>query len=450
MDAIESEEEEERQPLVLSTEKEQSSTCRKKANFKRRRRLDVCLALIVSATLGLGSGVSYALSYLIRPVQRACPAWSPSSTVYGFSGSMAVAVIFGVFVPSLSAKLSARTAVVAITLLSGLSYGLSGLGTQLCQTAGVSPVITEILYVVGLSATGLPIIWAYILCFQLLVQLIPHRVGLAGSTFSAGITVGAEIFGQLILALIKIDGMTTASIQFIVGIIVVLLYTVCIFLTPDKKVKSGADSKSDVQGASLREAMPFSLLIRRSASILTSFFVTVAVALAIGVVAHLALILDALWNADAPPRAALAGFAFAFYLAGRLTWTVTSDCIGIKRICLISVALQGFIFGFLAWLSWKPSTDDWSRYLGEVMICLYLFICSVCKSHCMSLFYVMLGKENEKNALRLSNIAGLGAIGGPLLIDAMYNTFKSYFQFYVMSSCLCLVSLIFVFAKPLT
>ena len=442
--------EEERQPLVLSTEKEQSSTCRKKAPFKRRRRLDVCLRMIASATLGLGSGVCFAFSYLIRPVQMACPAWSSSSTVYGFSGAMAVSAIFGLLVPSLTAKLSARTVVVAVTLTFGLSFGLSGLGTQLCQTAG-SPVITEILYVVGLSAVGLPSFWAFLFSFQLLVEVIPRRVGLAGGTFATGYTAGAQVFSQLILALTKIDGMTAGSVQFVIGIIVVLLCTLSIFFVPDKKVESGAESKSSVEAAPLQKAMPLPLLLRRCSSILTSFFLTIALALSCGVVAHLALILDALWNTDTPPRAALTGFAFAFYLAGRLTWTVASDCIGIKRICLISVALQGCTFGFLAWLSWKPPVDDWSGYLGEILIFFYLFICSVCKSNSLSIFYVMLGKENEKNALRLSSIAGgIGCFVGPLFIDAMYNAFKSYFPFYVTSSCLCLVSLIFVFAKPLT
>ena len=407
-------------------------------------------ALTTATFMGLSNGYYYAISYLISPVQDACrDAWSDSATTYGFAGSNLVLMASSVALPSVMSRTRSRTLLLAVVLLSALSCALSGLAVHFCQRVR-PPILTEIVYIVALATYGVPSLLAWSVPAQILLDIVPHRPGFAGSVGVAAVSVGSEGFSQMILALGKVRAISTDAIFFAAGTVAVLLSGPFVFCVPDKIVgKSSVEEDTAIQKNTSSNS--FISLLRHTSIGLMAVYLFGVLAPIMGVMAHLAVILTKTWTVGTTPIAILTGFAFAAHFGGRIVFMLTSDYIGLKRVCFISTAIQCTSLGILAWLSYRSYSSTWPEYVSATLICLYLFVCTACKSNIIGLAYLVCGKERVKKGIfSMGFVGGLASTVGPIFINELYKAFGSYFQFYVASSCLCLVSLVcLAFLKPL-
>ena len=282
---------------------------------------------------------------------------------------------------------------------------------------------------------------------QILLNIVPHRPGLAGSVGSAAVCVGGEGFNQMILALVKVRAISAEAIFFAAGTVAVLLSGPFVFCVPDKIVEE--DSNTAIQKTSSSNSF-ISLLCHTSIGFMAVYLFCVLAPI-MGVMAHLAVIFATTWTVGTTPIAILTGFAFAAHFAGRIVFMLTSDYIGLKRVCFISTVMQCMSLGILAWLSYRSYSSTWPEYVSATLLCLYLFICTACKGNIIGLAYLVCGKERVKKGIFFMGfVCGLANTVGPIFINELHKAFGSYFQFYVASSCICFVSLVcLAFLKPL-
>ena len=388
------------------------------------------VSLVAIGFIGLVSGVTYSSSYLIKPVQRACPPWHRSATTYGLS-----AAGLGW---ALSAALSMRLKMSQLTLwavlgivIMGVTEGIAGMMVLLCHKMHK---VGEAIYIATFVLLSIGSVICYLTTTELALQLLPERPGLGGGIFSVCAGVGNVGFSQAMIVLrgaAEDHHLNQSILFFCLGISIIVLSSPWIKVLP---------CHIEVQKLNTIGLWAF---MKSGRSVLFAVMCFCAYLPILAIVMHQEPLMIALWNTDQPPVKSLSAVLTSLYIIGRVFGCTASDRIGLKRLWFMSFLAQSLLLLGLAVLITVDVQHMWSRYVAIAILGSSTLTGAVFKVSAGGLCDKLYSRTQRVSALGLLVIcSGLACIAGPVTIEKSYENFGSYKEFLYGSAGLSLIGLI--------
>ncbi|XP_065830436.1 L-lactate transporter-like [Oscarella lobularis] len=405
-------------PLVALAQDESE-----KANANKSTESSQCLRGLVALVcflISCSTGVVLAGSYLVKPVQRACPEWKESTTVIGEAVMMSVIGLAAIPQGELVHYWSSRTFFFTGMLLYAMGFGMGGIAVATCENG---TDLTRAFYILSFAVLGVSSGFPFPACIDLLLFYFPRRPKGGIGFVCTGMSIGIILFDQFFLAMKKLadsDVIDTSTIFFTAGTLGIMISIpgLCLPRRASKRARN-----SETKPVTLFFTKTYYLLV----FIRTSFMLP-----GFGLLSRQDAFLTDLWPKETP-LASLAAIAQISYLASQIVAMLLVDKFAPSTLLICFSALQALCLAFMPLLLG-------SQYIGVAVYSLFSFSFGFQKPMGGAIAAEIYGVEvASKGALQLTVAYSLAGLFGPLIMQAMHSHWNDFKHFIYFSQGLVLV-----------
>ena len=405
-------------PINVSTEPDPRRTV--------KFRLMLAVVLLGCTICSLVIGCLFITSYMISPVENACPTWSSSITVVGGSLMLVASMSSGVIVvPHLSIN-NATMWLTASLVACGVGFGLCGVAVAKCDW---SSGFSQFMYLVGFLCIGFGRFLPNPIVSVSLVSWLPKRRGISSCYASVFASVGSLVISEFLIygqTLIKRGVMDAAALVFATGILVVLMIVVgtITIVSPPVVASIAKGNSGSISGQNTKMTRLEILKTRQFAVITIGRFI--GPFCEFGLTARQQDFLNTIWRTDNPPIAMLGALTFGSCIGGRIFWLIMAEKFNNRWCWSVSLGVQTIAIGFLPWLVYY-SHHSWSKYAALVDFFIINMTFPGTKSTSFGACLEVFGLDNCSTAYGMSHIPyGISGITAPLLFELCLKRLSDY------------------------